>query len=849
MSEETIFETALEKPSVAERAAYLAEACGSDAALRQRIEGLLAAHQVAGEFLDRPAVEQMTGGLGKQGSQTEPMGPLLADESFRAAEPAGAQAEQGVAAGDREWLSLLSPPGGPGSLGRLRHYDVLAVIGRGGMGIVLKALDEVLKRIVAIKVMSPTLAAMASARKRFIREAQAAAAVRDDHVVNIHAVEELKGLPYLVMEYVGGISLQERLDRSGLLELKEILRIGMQTAAGLAAAHKQGLIHRDIKPANILLENGVQRVKITDFGLARAMDDASETQSGVVAGTPQYMAPEQARGEPVDHRSDLFSLGSLLYAMCTGHPPYRASTTLGVLRRVSEESPPPVQQVNSEIPTWLAAIIEKLHRRDPAERFQSAAEVAELLGRHLAHLQQPGAVPAPGTLRLPAVRRAGLRRWAVAAAALLLACAGLGLSDATGVTRVGEYVATVLRIHTPEGTLVVELNDPNVQVTIAGGGDELVITGSGPQELRLRPGRYQLHASKDGVPLRLDQELVTITRGGKQIVRVSHEAPAPAVAVESADRGKTSFPIKLLATLRGEGTFTRLAFSPDGRLLASSHDGGRLVLWDVAAARVKRTIQAHNLLATGVTFSPDGKQLASVSGDSRVPFTNGEIKLWDPATGKLRLTLPSSTGGLYAVAFAPDGRTVAATGVRGTVYLWDTATGVKRGTLKGPTSTSLSLAYSPDGKLLAQGLMDVVQIWDLARHERIAQLQGHQDEVECVSFSPDGKTLATGSRDRTARLWDMKSFRERAILKGHRGWVRSLAFSPDGKMLASGCWEHMAKLWDAASGRELLEVPQPGIRAGSSVAFSRDCKTLAVGGNANIRLWDISELEQKNETP
>src|SRR5581483_10498584 len=126
--------------------------------------------------------------------------------------------------------------------------------------------------------------------------------------------------------YIPGCSLQDRLDRQGPLELKEILRIGMQVAAGLSAAHAQGLVHRDIKPANILLEHGVERVKITDFGLARTIDDASLTASGVIAGTPQYMAPEQARGEGVDHRSDLFSLGSVLYAMCTGHSPFRAET-------------------------------------------------------------------------------------------------------------------------------------------------------------------------------------------------------------------------------------------------------------------------------------------------------------------------------------------------------------------------------------------------------------------------------------------------------------------------------------------------------------------------------------------
>ena len=197
-------------------------------------------------------------------------------------------------------LDFLAPSQKPGSLGRLDHYEVNEVIGHGGMGVVLRAFDERLHRVVAIKVMAAELATSAMARRRFTREAQAAAAVSHDHIVTIHAVEEADGLPYLVMHYVAGMSLQERLDSDGPLQLAEILRIGMQTAAGLAAAHAQGLVHRDIKPANILLENGVERVKITDFGLARAVDDASLTQSGVVAGTPQYMSPEQAEGKAVD---------------------------------------------------------------------------------------------------------------------------------------------------------------------------------------------------------------------------------------------------------------------------------------------------------------------------------------------------------------------------------------------------------------------------------------------------------------------------------------------------------------------------------------------------------------------
>jgi hypothetical protein len=428
-------------------------------------------------------------------------------------------------------LDFLDPPRQPGELGRVGPYAVREVVGRGGMGVVLKAFDEALQRVVAIKVMAPQLATGAAARQRFVREARAAAAIRDEHVIDIHAVGEANGLPYLVMEYVAGLSLQERLDRSGPLEPKEVLRIGAQVAAGLAAAHAQGLIHRDVKPANILLENGVERVKLTDFGLARAVDDASLTQSGVAAGTPQYMAPEQACAEAVDHRADLFSLGSVLYALCTGCPPFRAGGSMAVLKRVCEETPRPIQESNPEVPDWLVGIIARLHAKDPAGRYQSAAEVAELLSGQLAHLQHPSIVsPAPKpAVGPPNTRR---RRWAMAAAALLCLLAGLGLTEATGVTRL---TPAVIRILTPDGTLVVEVDGPDVQVTVEGDGG-LVLTGAGPQEVRLHPGSYRVQADRDGRRVPLERELVRIARGGREIVRVKLEAP-PARAAATAARG------------------------------------------------------------------------------------------------------------------------------------------------------------------------------------------------------------------------------------------------------------------------------------------------------------------------
>ncbi len=329
-------------------------------------------------------------------------------------------------------LNFLSPPDQPGHLGRFGPYQIISVLGKGGMGVVLKAWDPSLRRTVAIKVLSPVLATHGPARERFKREAQAAAAVVHHHVVAIFHIDVDKdsGLPYLVMPCVVGRSLQERLDRDGPLDITAVLRIGTQAAAGLAAAHAQGIVHRDVKPANILLENGVERVVLTDFGLARAVDDASLTQSGVIAGTPQYMSPEQARGEPTDHRSDLFSLGSVLYAMCAGRAPFRAPSALAVLRRVSDEHARPIREVNPAVPDSLAAVIEKLHAKDPADRFQTAAEVSAVLGQMLADLQKPGRraatvpVAPPAAVVTPMPRRRGLHP-ALLAGLIVLLFAGM----------------------------------------------------------------------------------------------------------------------------------------------------------------------------------------------------------------------------------------------------------------------------------------------------------------------------------------------------------------------------------------------------------------------------------------
>ena len=318
-------------------------------------------------------------------------------------------------------VNLLAPTDDPQMLGRIGNYEVAGVVGAGGMSVVLKALDPSLNRFVAIKVLAPHLATSGAARMRFAREAQAAAAIVHDNVIAIHGVDEAMGLPYLVMPYVKGQSLQKRLDDQGPLELKEILRIATQVAAGLSAAHAQGLIHRDVKPANIMLADGVERVTITDFGLARAADDASLTRTGTIAGTPQFMSPEQARGDTVDQRSDLFSLGSVIYAMCAGHAPFRAESSYGVLRRIADSEPRVITDINSELPNWLCKVIQRLHAKLPQHRYASAADVASDLEQCLAHVQQPSREPLPSGLVGFEFKRFTTRHWRSIASVMVVA--------------------------------------------------------------------------------------------------------------------------------------------------------------------------------------------------------------------------------------------------------------------------------------------------------------------------------------------------------------------------------------------------------------------------------------------
>jgi serine/threonine protein kinase/WD40 repeat protein len=841
-----IFLGALEIDAEQARLAFLDEQCAADGPLRAEVEELLRHHQQVGTFLQAPALEP---------AATARLDASTAQE--RADDAASEQREvDSEAAGDVS-TDFLSPSEDPEHLGRLGAYEITEVVGHGGMGIVLKAHDTKLNRVVAVKVLAPELAANATARKRFLREARAVAAVSHDHVVTTFAVEE-GDLPYLVMEFIDGQSLQQKIDCQGQLELKEILRIGRQVAAGLAAAHEQGLIHRDVKPSNILLINGIERVQITDFGLARAVDDASITRTGEVTGTPQYMSPEQAQGHPIDARTDLFSLGSVLYAMCTGRSPFRAETTMASLRRVCDGTPRPIREVCPDIPQWLFEIIDRLLAKDPEDRFQAAAEVSDLLSQYLAHIQDPLSTPLPGVMKT--VRRQNghsrRNRWLMAGMALLAVLVGVGLTEATGVT---QFTATVIRIVTGEGTLVIEVDDPTVKVSID--GDQISISGAGVEELKLRPGQYQVRATKDGKLVRLDQELVTISRGGRQVVRVSLEQNSTGIT-SSNDKSAPSGAITQVSRFKEHTHVVEdMTFSADGTRALSGGQDGKVYLWDVRQGTLIQSFQLHSAGVTAVALSRDDR--LAVSGDRR-----GHIHVWDAASGRsvreLVRKLKGHSEAVISLTFSADSRRLLFAADNKTVRLWDVEKGRELQTYHG-TDRCRRADFLPDGEtvLLIDG--KTLIHWNPTEDKVLRRVL--LDSEWGFVLTPDRRLLASQySGLILLRHTDSGELKAKLPLGDHPAYPKSICFAPDGRHIVSGNSDGTVSIYSLSSGKmthrfatdvnqvEPIAVSPDGryVLGASGRFYDPETKKWPGSGDYAIRVWRLPKSvwrETDDSTP
>jgi serine/threonine protein kinase/WD40 repeat protein len=699
--------------------------------------------------------------------------------------------EGGGAGKAGELTAFLAPAQAPDELGRLRGYRVLEVLGRGGMGVVFRAEDPKLRRQLALKAMLPTLAVIDEARERFLREARTAAAVEHDNVVVIHQVSEDRGVPFLAMPLLRGESLDDRLKREGRLPIGEVLRIGQEAAKGLAAAHKRGLIHRDIKPANLWLEEETGRVKVLDFGLARALNAGEPlTRQGSILGTPAYMSPEQASGEPVDARSDLFSLGCVLYRMTTGQLPFQGKDAVSTLLSVARDTPAAPSAVNPEASPELSAFILKMLSKDPAGRPASAQEASKALealraesGRDSATLQMNGSLPRsdqPSATPPVAAARPRRRRTWIAAAVLLPLLIG------------GGVVATiVIRIKRPDGKEIeIKVPDDNTVVVEKNGK---VLAKVGPD------------AAKPPAPAKP----AVVAAGPSSLDKLD---PTQIPASERFDWQ----PKQLVAVLgehrqRHWGAASGVAVSRDGKHIATTGEDGMIRFWNPVTLREIYSVRARppGNGVWGPAFSPDGKRLAVVDWPG-VAFY--DLSGAQPVREKT--VLDAGGDGCCRLAFTPDGKRLIGPDNGGTLYLWDLANGQTKPAWK---RTIFRTGYSANPTP-----------FDLSAH---------------------GRTLACFSDAKTATLLDISGAEPREILAvplPAAAW--SLALSPDAKRLAVGFQDRKIRFWGVGGKTpepegEIDFGPDPGV-----LRFSPDGKRLA-GAYTAIRLWDFERKAWIAETP
>ena len=729
-------------------------------------------------------------------------------------------------------------PGGLAAGSLVAGYRVEAPLGAGGMAVVYRARDERLRRLVALKVLVPALAADEEFRWRFTAESRAAAAVDHPNIIPVYEAGQAGRALFIAMRLVTGGDLRGVLAREGPLAPGRMAGLLSPVASALDAAHGAGLVHRDVKPANVLVDTGPglpEHVYLSDFGISKgAASSARLTGTGQYLGTPEYTSPEQARGLAVDGRADQYALACVAWQLLTGTVPFQRDQGMAVLLAHLSEPPPLLAALRPGLPAAAGQVLARAMAKDPGERYPSCAEFTDALRDALAlPLYQPAAPdPAAPDPAAPDPAAAGLAAWAFAPPASTVTTAP-GAGRGTGGT------------------------DPGIPAAASPGR---LRPGPGPDSTPARPARRRRYLTITlGCTLLAAATAISVllaTPGTPKPPARPHASTPPATlsitASGSTEPATPSGPTPgaLMITLSDAGSqgVRAVAFGPGGTILAAGDFNGRIYLWDTGTGKLAGDLK--DPASTGVSsvaFSPGGTTLAA--GD-----LNGSTYLWDIATGKIAATLtdPGSQG-VSSVAFSRGGTTLAVGDLNGRTYLWDTATGTLSTFIIAAANHGVSAvafgslaAFGSDSILAVGDGNGGINLWDIAKlGTSTATGPGSVTDpaskgVNAVAFGP-GSTLATGDANGSTYLWDTATdgFTGTLTDPASKG-VNAVAFGP-GSTLATGDANGSTYLWDTATDGftgTLTDLASKGVNA---VAFGPG-STLAIGDqNGRIYLWRISK--------
>ena len=854
-----IFQSALDL-SAEDRVVYLDENCSTDPVIRREVERLLSSYKPS--YLETPAVAN---------------------------------------------LDARNNADGLRSGQQIGHFTIVEKIGSGGMGEVYLAEDCKLGRRVAIKLLSGLFTNDEERLGRFQQEARTASALNHPNILTIHDFGASDGTHYIATEFIDGETLRERLYR-GRQSIRDSLDIAIQTASALAAAHEAGIVHRDIKPENIMLRTD-RLVKVLDFGLAKlsvtpatfgrsqigANTAPTErhvlTEPGVIMGTVQYMSPEQTRGQALDVRSDIWSLGCVIYEMLVGTPPFEGDNSGDLIAEIVKSHPTPVTKVVTDIPERFEEIVDKTLEKDPDERYQTAKDLLIDLKRLQKKLEMeselersnprldgddveagiPGSQVATSPTKVSSVEYivVGMKlhkRTAIGLAAALIALIGgtayvartyWRSSNDARFTYAKKIKLAVQALETSNLTMARQLLD---ETKPKAGEEDLrdfewgYISQLHAERSASQPLRLQHRGMVDAVAFASDNNSLATAGGGDNIVRLWDVATGNMVREFV---GHTDLVVSV-------------DFSPDQtKLLTGSFDKTARV-WDVETGRELLKLPSQ---AASLTFLPDGKRFAGVDGSMKVwdsvtgteitseiklpdvgfPFSasrNGRLfaaqngdkaaVVWEAATGRVIQKLDGKSGLLTDIEFSPDSKTLLTGNSDGTARLWDLKTGKELKAFRGHSAPINDVLFSPIGKTVATGSEDdTIKVWDADGGFEIATLRGHSGDVVALGFSPDGRKLASGGSDSIACLWNVPTTGGGGVLRGHSAEAKDVRFSTDGKLLASASEDKTARIWEVATERERRTLTGNN-EAVESAAFSPNGKLVATGSrDGKVFLWDV----------
>jgi WD40 repeat protein/predicted Ser/Thr protein kinase len=762
---------------------------------------------------DDPRIQQLLDELLDSGSTPEEVcgtcPELLPEVRNRWRQICGVQAELDALFPPEPTTPALRPE--PTDLPQIPGYEVEALLGRGGMGVVFQARHLRLNRVVALKMALTSPYADPQERERFQREAEAVASLRHANIVQIYDVGESDGRSYFTMEYVEGGSLSQKL--AGTPQPARQAAALLATLAGaVQAAHQGGIVHRDLKPSNVLLTaDGTP--KVSDFGVARRMEGASGlTQTGIPIGTPSYMAPEQACGKTgaVGPAADIYALGAILYEVLTGRPPFRAETATETLQQVISQDPVSPSRLNARVPRDLETICLKCLHKEPRHRYRAAAALAEDLRRFL-----DGRSIAARRMSLPEQAWRWCRRHPGLAASL--AGTALTLLAGTVVSLLFAFGEKAAR----------EQADQRKRDAIASEARAVASATMARREVEKLYVANGLRLAESGdlfgallwfaKPLQGDHgQVVDEAVHRLRLSNYLRHAPRPT----------------LLHVFVHQGMLEHAAFSPDGRIVVTAGRDGVVRLWDVATSQSLTARLRHERWVTHVAFSPDGRSLVTVGGVVGSPAVAARV--WNVTTGK-PLTPPLQTDVTYAT-FSPDGRKLVTTGADGTAQVRDAATGQPLAPILQHEGGVRQAAFSPDSRRVVTATWDRVRVWDATTGQPVTPPLQHAEAVSSAAFSPDGRRVLSTAAD-GARVWDVATGRLLLPLLRHEGPVSSAAFSPDGRrVLTSGYLDGTVRLWDAATGQPVLlplQHEEPVARA----TFSPDGRRVLSTAADGARVW------------